>query len=53
MRRQRQPNLSTVLFDILCQFAEAAEKYDVFTAGEVCRVYMTYVPVQFQPVVLM
>jgi hypothetical protein len=45
MRHQRQPNLSEVPFDIMAPFAEAVEKYDVFAATEVCRIYMTYVPV--------
>jgi len=41
MRHQRQPNMSAVPFSVMAPFAEAVEKYDVFPATEVCRVYMT------------
>ncbi|EED77438.1 predicted protein, partial [Postia placenta Mad-698-R] len=40
MYRQRQPDLSCVPFETLAQLAEAAEKYQVFSAIEVCKMYM-------------
>jgi hypothetical protein len=40
MHNQRQPNSSGFKFDILSQLAEAAEKYMVFSAIEVCKIHM-------------
>lgn len=43
MYRQRQPDLSNESFETLSMLAEAAEKYQVFSAMEICKVYMEYV----------
>jgi len=40
MHNQRQPQSSVFKFNILSQLAEAAEKYMVFSAIEVCRIHM-------------
>jgi hypothetical protein len=40
IHHHRQPDLSGVSFGCLSQLAEAAEKYDVYSATEICRVYM-------------
>jgi len=40
MYRQRQPDLSKIDADELAMLAEAAEKYFVYAAMEVCKVYM-------------
>ncbi|KAH9915335.1 uncharacterized protein B0H18DRAFT_99559 [Fomitopsis serialis] len=40
MYRQRQPDLSKIDADELAMLAEAAEKYFVYSAMEVCKVYM-------------
>jgi hypothetical protein len=37
---ERHPDLDTVKFDILAELAEAAEKYKVFSAIDICRVAM-------------
>ena len=39
-RRQRQPDLRCVKFAIIAQLAEAVEKYEVFTAIELCKTHM-------------
>jgi len=36
----RQPDLSRVSFTSLSQLAEAVEKYDVYSATEICKVQM-------------
>lgn len=43
MYRQPQPDLGKVPFTVLASLAEAAEKYRVFPAIEVCKIYMRYV----------
>jgi hypothetical protein len=40
IHHHRQPDLSTVAFRSLSQLAEAVEKYDVYSATEICRVQM-------------
>lgn len=40
MYPQRQPDLEVVEFEVLKDLAEAAEKYQVFPALEVCKSYM-------------
>ena len=39
----RQPDLSTLSFKCLTQLAEAVEKYDVYSATEICKMHMRYV----------
>lgn len=36
-----QPDLQSVEFDVLANLAEAAEKYQVFSAMSLCRFYMS------------
>lgn len=43
MSPQRQPDLSEIMFKQLAELAEAAEKYQVFSAMTICNVHMTYV----------
>lgn len=43
MYPQRQPDLSMIAFKRLAELAEAAEKYQVYAAMEICRVRMGYV----------
>lgn len=43
MYRQPQPDLTKVQFKDLAAVAEAAEKYCVFAAMEVCKIHMKYV----------
>ena len=43
MYRQRQPDLAVVAFEILSELAEAAEKYEVYSAMSMCYVHMRYV----------
>ena len=40
MYRQRQPDLADVEFPILADLAEAAEKYEVYSAMTICNVHM-------------
>ena len=40
---QRQPDLTEIDFKQLAELAEAAEKYQVFSAMTICNVHMTYV----------
>lgn len=40
MYKERQPDLSAVEPDTLAELAEASEKYMVYSAMEVCKVYM-------------
>lgn len=39
----RQPDISSVSFDTLALVAEAAEKYQVFSAIYICKIMMQYV----------
>lgn len=41
MYRQPQPDLSQVSFEVLAGLAEAVQKYRVFPAMEVCKMYMS------------
>jgi hypothetical protein len=43
MYTERQPNLRKVSFRVLADLAEAAEKYEVFSAMATCHVYMVCV----------
>jgi hypothetical protein len=40
VHHHRQPDLSNVPFTTLRQLAEAVEKYDVYSATEICKVQM-------------
>ncbi|KIM41087.1 hypothetical protein M413DRAFT_72405 [Hebeloma cylindrosporum] len=40
VHHHRQPDLSGVCFESLSQLAEAVEKYDVYSATEICKVHM-------------
>ena len=40
MSPQRSPDLTAVDFEVLAALAEAAEKYEVFGAMEICRIHM-------------
>jgi len=40
MRRQRQPEIAGIDFDILSRLAEAVEKYEAFSAMQLCKIYM-------------
>jgi hypothetical protein len=40
MRRQRQPDIARLDFPLLYALAEAAEKYEVYSATEVCKAYI-------------
>ena len=40
IHHHRQPDLSRVPFRSLSQLAEAVEKYDVYSATEICKVQM-------------
>jgi len=42
MYRQLQPDLHGIPFQTLASLAEAAEKYQVFPAMEVCKIYMRF-----------
>ena len=37
---ERHPELNDLAFDILAELAEAAEKYKVFSAMNICRIVM-------------
>ena len=56
MYPQRQPNLKQFEFHALSALAEAAEKYQVFLALDICSVYMRFVVAvvrdQYQPIKL-
>jgi hypothetical protein len=39
-RRQRQPDITHVAFEIFAELAEAVEKYEVFPAIELCKARM-------------
>jgi hypothetical protein len=40
IHHHRQPDLSNVYFKTLSQLAEAVEKYDVYSATEICKMQM-------------
>jgi hypothetical protein len=40
VHHHRQPDLSRVPFTTLNELAEAVEKYDVYSATEICKVHM-------------
>ena len=40
IHHHRQPDLSGLSFKCLSQLAEAVEKYDVYSATEICKVQM-------------
>ena len=42
MYRRPQPDLKTVNFVTLAALAEAAEKYEVYSAMTVCSIYMRF-----------
>jgi hypothetical protein len=39
----RHPDLKTLKFDVLAPLAEAAQKYEVYSAMNVCKIWMRYV----------
>lgn len=43
MRKQRQPDIKNIEFRLLADLAEAAEKYEVYAAIQLCHIYMRYV----------
>jgi hypothetical protein len=43
MYPQRHPDLKVVKFETLDELAEAVEKYQVYPALEICKVFMAYV----------
>jgi hypothetical protein len=43
MYPERQPNLKKISFRVLADLAEAAEKYEVFSAIATCNTHMVYV----------
>jgi hypothetical protein len=47
MRRQRQPDIRKLEFALLYALAEAAEKYEVYSATEVCKAYMMCAPFSY------
>ncbi|KAK7686409.1 hypothetical protein QCA50_010633 [Cerrena zonata] len=40
MRKQRQPDIKDIEFELLADLAEAAEKYEVYAAIQLCNIYM-------------
>ncbi|KAJ7118941.1 hypothetical protein C8R44DRAFT_186326 [Mycena epipterygia] len=40
MYPQRQPDLSAIEFPLLADLSEAAEKYEVYSAMDICRIFM-------------
>jgi hypothetical protein len=36
----RHPNIERMTFDVLASLAEAAEKYEVYLAINICKIYM-------------
>ena len=40
IHHHRQPDLSRISFECLSQLSEAVEKYDVYSATEICKVQM-------------
>ena len=51
MHHQRQPDSSKFGFDVLSRLAEAAEKYEIFSAMEVCRIRMRSVSLLLKVIV--
>ena len=47
MYPKRHPDLETAAIEILAPLAEAAEKYEVFSALNMCKVRMKYVASYF------
>ena len=47
MHNERQPDSSEIPFKVLAPLAEAVEKYMVFSAMEVCKIRMQFVPTDF------
>lgn len=43
IHHHRQPDLSRLSFECLSQLAEAVEKYDVYSATEICKLHMRLV----------
>jgi hypothetical protein len=43
MHPMRQPELKKIPFETLASLSEAVEKYQVFSAMEICKLYMVYV----------
>lgn len=43
MHHAPQPDLQMLPFDTVVAFADAAEKYIIYSAIGVCKIYMTYV----------
>jgi hypothetical protein len=41
IHHHRQPDLSRLSFECLSQLAEAVEKYDVYSATEICKMHMS------------
>ena len=50
MYRGPQPDLRKIDFKLLAALAEAAEKYQVFGASNICQMHMRYV--QYHPTVI-
>jgi hypothetical protein len=44
MHHVPQPDLQSLPFDTVAQLADAAEKYFIYSAIGVCKIYMSYVP---------
>lgn len=44
MHHAPQPDLQKLPFDCVAEFADAAEKYFIYSAMGVCKIYMSYVP---------
>jgi BTB/POZ domain len=40
---ERHPDLTTLKFEVLAPLAEAAQKYEVFSAMNICKICMQYV----------
>lgn len=49
MYPQRSPDLSVIEFDLFLEVAEEAEKYQVFSAMQICAMEMEYVPLNLLP----
>ena len=47
MHNERQPDSSEIPFKVLAPLAEAVEKYMVFSAMEVWKIRMQFVPINF------
>ncbi|KAF9477114.1 hypothetical protein BDN70DRAFT_862258 [Pholiota conissans] len=49
MHHTRQPDLGNIDFDLLCSFAEAVEKYLIYSAMSVCKILMN-LSIAYHPV---